>query len=398
MNTVKKWTMNGLALLLLVVFATAGTAGIASATSSGSKTITIGLTWPRSGAAEPEYDGFGQGATAAIDAANASGGVDGYKIKAVDYDDASTTSGNLAATRYLFESAGALTVLEAPLDPGNVGYIQQTGYPVITGPGGYNGVSAPLKNLIPVGGRNVQTQFETADIAYLKSLGVTKLALLTEQNASVLGQALQNYATKTLGMDVVYTNYNFGYVPTDYAPVASAMQSAGVQGVFCILGQPIESAVYEAAHEAGETFKGFDMVAAYNATFAKEEGPQLQGTYTETGFEPFTATSIPGMKTYLAAMKKYEPAWEYNEFGEDGYGAGLAAIEAIQKTVSSGKPVNRSNFLTSLQSIHNFDADGLYLPLKNWDDEDGCEWILKMENSHWVQVSKKAVCAPFAQL
>lgn len=385
----------GLTASLLLVVVGVGASGPAGA--SGSKTVTIGLTWPESGAAESEYDGFGQGATAAFDAANASGGVDGYKIKAVDYDDASTTSGNLAATRYLFQDAGALTVLEAPLDPGNVGYLQQTGYPVITGPGGYNGVSAPMNNLIPVGGRNVQTEFETADLAFMKKKGVKNLALLTEQNAQVLGEALQKYATSQLGMNVVYTNYDFGYVPTDYSPVASAMSSAHVQGVFMILGQAIETAVYLATQEQGEKFKVFDMIAAYNATLAKEEGNQIAGVYTQTGFVPFTSGSA-GMKTYLKNMKKYEPKWEFNEFGEDGYGAGLAAIAGIEATVKAGKPLTRANFLNAMLSIHNFSADGLYRPLQSWFDDNNCEWLLKDQNSKWVEVSSKPVCAPFAQL
>jgi branched-chain amino acid transport system substrate-binding protein len=386
-----------IAVAALVVLSSGTVTGSASA-SSTSKTITVGAVWPQSGPAEPEYDGYGQGAIARFDLANAQGGVGGSKIKVLSYDDESTPAGNLAGTRYMFQQANALTMVQSPLDPGNIGFIQQNpGDPVITYAAGYNGVSEPIKNLVPVDGRTIGTEFETADLKFMASKGVKKIAILTETNASGLGKTLAAYAPK-LGIKVVYTNYNFGNVPTDYAPVASAMSAAGVQGVYAILATPIATAVYEAATQANEKFKAYDMIFAYNPALAKQAGSELQGVYTSTTLLPFTVTSNPEMKSFLSAMKKYEPKLQPDAASESGWIAADLVISGIESAQHSGKPITRATFLKGLLANPHFDAGGLYPPLKSLFDPSNCVYMVQLQNSSWHVISKTPICAPEATL
>ena len=71
----------------------------------------MGVLWSQTGSFAASGGAFGSGARAAIEAANASGGVHGRKIDEVDADNQSQPGTALAAAQGLVESNGVMALI-----------------------------------------------------------------------------------------------------------------------------------------------------------------------------------------------------------------------------------------------------------------------------------------------
>jgi len=73
---------------------------------------------------------------------------------------------------------------------------------------------------------------------------------------------------------------------------------------------------------------------------------------------PFEAASafpgkFPGLQTYLAAMKKYEPKYTYNEVAMDGW---LSAALFAQGVKAAGSDLTQKKLVDDINHITNFTA------------------------------------------
>ncbi len=89
------------------------------------------------------------------------------------------------------------------------------------------------------------------------------------------------------------------------------------------------------------------------------------------GFEediPYVATSVSGVKTFLAAMKKYSPATltnpNYTEATIQNWIAGLLLAKAVEAG-NAGKngPITSAEIYKGLYSLHNETLGGMAPPL-----------------------------------
>jgi len=91
----------------------------------------------------------------------------------------------------------------------------------------------------------------------------------------------------------------------------------------------------------------------YDRTTLEANAPLMQHTHFLVQHVPFEAASafpgkFPGLQTYLAAMKKYEPKYTYNEVAMDGW---LSAALFAQGVKAAGSDLTqRSSSTTSTTS------------------------------------------------
>jgi branched-chain amino acid transport system substrate-binding protein len=100
--------------------------------TAGSKTITIGVVTDLTGAASSGFITDVKGIQAYVNAANAAGGVNGYKIKYVVGDTTSTPTGALTAVQELVQHDNVFAIVEdSSVFYGAEAYALKAGIPVV---------------------------------------------------------------------------------------------------------------------------------------------------------------------------------------------------------------------------------------------------------------------------
>src|ERR1700735_1627211 len=92
----------------------------------------------------------------------------------------------------------------------------------------------------------------------------------------------------------------------------------------------------------------------------------MQGIYFDIQHVPFTAptSQYPGLKLYLAQMKKYEPKYVYDEIAIQGWESAALFVQGVKM---AGNNLTQANVINQINSITSFTANGLQAPT-NWKD------------------------------
>jgi hypothetical protein len=90
----------------------------------------------------------------------------------------------------------------------------------------------------------------------------------------------------------------------------------------------------------------------------------MQGVYFATYHVPFTAPTrlYPGLTLYFQQMKKYEPAYAYNELAIQGWESAALFVQGVK---AAGNDLTWANVIKKTNAITSFTAGGLTAPV-NW--------------------------------
>jgi len=377
------------------------TAGASSPSVPPGGTINVGAISSRTGALAGYFGGLAPGMIAYFKTIDAKGGVAGHKIVlSANLDDGGSPSQFTQLTHTLIDQdqVFAAAVSSAWFTPN---YFVSTKTPTY----GYN-VSANWQNspnLFAVGG---STQiYKAANSTYswfLKKVKAKSAAFISYgpsiassyDACSSYAKAMQNAGYK------IYADVS-AQLGGSYASDVQRIQQAGSQVIITCMQASDNVTLARDVQQYGLNVKQL-WLNGYDQSLLNQYASIMKGVYFDiTGIVPFYAGSsskygntYPGMKTYLAAMKKYEPSYVLNGISLQGWQSAsllAAGIQAASK--ASGGTVTQAAVISATNQLTNFTANGLSTPV-NW--KVAHVGYTTPNCSAWVQVSGKNYVPVFA--
>lgn len=293
------------------------------------------------------------------------GGINGHPVKLVILDDASTTGGNLTASQRLaLATKGILGVVDdTSFTFGGYQVLKKAGLPVtgasIDGPEWgltYSMFSVLVPTETPING---QQYTYTTQIDLYKMLGITKLAAVGYQIASVTQAANQLFelAAKQ-GISKCYNNDTISFGANDFTTEALAIKSAGCNGVYLPMLLTSTISIAQELKNVGSSATVLSPGVAYdqNVEGSPSALASLAGSYTSATVDmtnPNSATQgmLQNLKTYTPYKGGIVSAnILYGYLGTD------LLLKGIEMAGSSPSP---SKIISSLRTVSSYDAEGI---------------------------------------
>jgi ABC-type branched-subunit amino acid transport system substrate-binding protein len=349
------------------VGAAAGSAGAASTSSAPgvtSNSITVGTLSTQTGPISSNFASLIYGEKAYFDYVNAQGGINGrkilYKFALDDGGNPSqftTLANTLVNQDHVFAVTGVATAFFTPnifVEAGTPTY----GYNVTEN---WNGPP----NLFAAGGSVIYTPAVTPQVAFVARSAVKspKIAILAYGISSSAAACQSAGAGLTAGgYDVVYTDYKVNYPGTTVATDIQRMKQAGANFVLSCMDVLGNVNMARAIKQYGANIKQMWLNGNDQTTLNTNQS-LMQGVYFYIAHVPFgSASSYPGLKLYLTQMKKYEPAYAYDEVAIQGWESASLFATGVKL---AGKNLTQANVVALTNKLTAFTAGGLTVPT-NW--------------------------------
>jgi ABC-type branched-subunit amino acid transport system substrate-binding protein len=350
-----------------IVFMSAGGAGAAASSAPGvtSNSITVGTISTQTGTLASNFSSLIYGEKAYYSYINAQGGVNGRKIDykyALDDGGNPTTFNQLANTLinqdHVFAVTGVATAFFTP----NLFVESKT--PTY----GYNvtGNWVPQTNLFAAGGSVQYYPAGAPQFAFVarKTEPKPSFALIAYGIAASAAscQATQSALTGA-GYNVSYVDLKVGYPGTTVATDVQRMKQAGSNFVVSCMDVQGNVNMARAIQQYGVKMTQLWLDGNDQSTLDQNKS-LMQGVYFYVAHVPLTApTSIyPGLKVYLTQMKKYAPAYVYDEVAVQGWESAALFVQGVKM---AGNNLTQANVINADNSITSFTAGGLEAPV-NW--------------------------------
>jgi branched-chain amino acid transport system substrate-binding protein len=258
------------------------------------------------------------------------------------------------------------------------------------------GIGGAIKeNLVPdIYGRF----FKMEDVTVVGTLGYSISPASAEYAKGVADSA------RHAGLTVGYENAHFPFGSTNVAPVAIAMKSAKVDGVYAPVDPNTAFSLVTALRQENDAPKVALFATGYGADLF-QAGPQAsqvaQGVYFSIGSEPveMATSATKEFQSYLAQTGyRGEPGVaEYN--GYSSVGLLLAGLK-----VAGGSPT-RQSLIAALNSVHKWDNLGLWggrtidptnrADTINADGPGNCTYVVKYSGTTFQPVAgADPICGP----
>jgi ABC-type branched-subunit amino acid transport system substrate-binding protein len=355
--------------------------------AAGSKgTYTIGLYTDQTGLAASGNKTSVQGVQAGI----AWAATQGYNLKFVTADTATSPTGALSAAKKLVEEdhvSAVISVSSLMLLASN--YLTSQGIPVIgAAEDGPEWITS--KNMFSVFGPLDTTKVATTFGDFFKAQGATSVGSLgygvSPQSANV-AKAIP-ISAENAGLKAGYTNANFPFGSTNVAPVALAMKSAGVDAFTASVDPNTGFALVTALRQSGANLKVALLPTGYGGDL-QQAGPgalqAAQNVYFLSSWEP-VEMNTPATQQFQNALKSVGVTGDptYGEYA--GYTSVLMLVKALD---AAGANASHSAIISGLSGITNWDSGGLFgnksIDLSQRSAAaigvDNCIWITKLSGS-----------------
>jgi branched-chain amino acid transport system substrate-binding protein len=332
------------------------------------KVIKIGITLPLTGADADDATQIKNGAMMAIDEANAAGGVAGYKIVPIIYDDGTATAGqydpaqSATNTKKLIadplvvanlgpEMSGSGKAMSPILSAADMATITPSSTnPDITDP---KMASQFRPNKKAVYFRTVTTDaYQGPNMAnyYKAKLHVRSVYILDDSGAYGVGlaNAFEAQAKKN-GIEILGRD-QLNPKEADYTTALTKIKALNPEALY--YGGVAQAGV-KLAKQAAETIPnmikgGGDGVAG--GSFLKGGGfPAIEGWYA-TNAGPHLTESPVAANFVKAFQEKHHTT--PSDYSITAYDAAKVILAAIADVVKSGKELNRSNVRDAIQNSH----------------------------------------------
>jgi branched-chain amino acid transport system substrate-binding protein len=346
------------------------------------KVLTIGMTFPVTGTLALQAGQVRDAALFAIAKANEKGGIAGYKLRDLTFDDASPTTGQydpaLAATnaRKLLQDPTVIAAI-GPLNSGSAKAISpiysQGGMATISGSATNPDLTSPKFAAIyrpaglPVFFRTVTTDaYQGPNLAnyFADTLKIQKVVVLDDSGAYGVGMADAFAAQAAKKGMTVQIRDRLDPLNADYTAILTRAKSLGTQALYYggdpLAGAKVVKQSYEILPDivkgGGDGVHSPDMLTGGGM-------PAIQGWYaTSAAAHVLDDPSVrPWVERFVAKTGK-QPA----DYSITYYDATQVILDAIARVAASGKPINRANVrdaiaatnLKTLQGDISFDANG----------------------------------------
>ena len=336
-----------------------GGGGSAAATGGGGDTITVGGIHHRTGALD--IFGIYEGTAAYFNALNARGGINGRKVRFIDYDDGQDAQRAAEVARRLVEQ-DRVTFIVSGADATNdaiAEYTKRKGIPVFGGSGTANAWFKYDNWFPPVA--NQYNLFPGVLLQGAKAKGRSKVAVLyigLAQGAQI-AEAAKRYAAH-YGMELVY-EASFSPVEPDFTPYVVRARSAGADVVF-FMGT-YDQIVRLKRAEVQQRYDPMNLLPfTARPDLVKEVGADamagdLMAVDHYSGF-----VAPPALWADLrAAMDKYFPNTPQNGATAAGWYSAALVGEVLRRHPAG--PVTSASVLSTAAGIAGWDGGGIIPPV-----------------------------------
>ena len=321
------------------------------------KTVTVGAFTPITGPV-PFYATLTHAADAYFHHVNDEGGIAGWKIKYVTYDDGYEPSRSVAAARRLVEDDKIFALAAAVGTATNMAVIPYAKETKLAMIGPIGGASAFFSEpnvfpLLPDYGWSAASDAEYA----LQTLKLKKIALLWENDE--LGRSAKR------GFDLYMASQkatpveelSFEVTTTDFSPQIRRIANSGADAVILFGSNAnLASALKTADRQDLKTQWFAPFFTADPSTF-KLAGDLLNGVCFSSWLLP-VASDEPEIKAYRESIPKYYPNDPVGVFGLNGWSNAALFGEGFKKLLASGKPLTRENLVAALDTLQNATVGG----------------------------------------
>ncbi len=368
----KSLAFAALALVVGLVAAPSVVAGAASgAPGVTSKQIIVGSLATQSGELAGQFAQAVNGVEAYFDYVNAHGGVNGRKIiLKYKLDDGASTTDDTAQARNLVEQDHVFAVVGVgtPFFTG-ASFFAAEGTPVF----GYVVTTDWNKRPSLFGAYGSYLDYTTSQPveAYLaKKLKAKSVAVLAYNIAASSHDACASVVQglQKAGVHVGFQDLGFPYAGNPTADVLK-MKSANVDLYVSCMAANDNLSFAKALGEYGMGSIKKIWLNGYDRSFLKQAPADMVGTIYLLQHVPFEAAAqfpgkYPAMAQYLATMKKYQPAYEYNDLAFQGYLNGEQFVQGLNEMAKAHLPLTQANLVKTINKEKAF-TGGLTTPV-NW--------------------------------
>ncbi|WP_131745425.1 ABC transporter substrate-binding protein [Frankia sp. Cppng1_Ct_nod] len=323
-------------------------------------TAKVGMIFPTSGAAAPQFADFRAGVDARFGVENSKGGVHGRQLTYDWANDDSNPATNLAMATGLIEKSEDFAILQASsVASGSAGYLHKNGIPVV-------GISAETvwsqnDNMFTWSNYLTDGPAPTTWGTFAKSQGGKKAAVLRiafSEASAIFAQKVAD-SLKTAGIDVVYTD-QISATGTDPASIVARIKGYGVDVLAGALTVDAFANITAAVNRAQVPLKVSMSPSGYDQAVLTKYGSQLAGTYVFVNVAPFEE-NLPAHKAFIAGMTSYAPQLQppTQNVALSGWISADLFIRGLQ---ASGACPTRQSFINGLRQVRDYDAGGLVAP------------------------------------
>jgi branched-chain amino acid transport system substrate-binding protein len=356
----------GVTLLALGASACASSgSGGSSTTAAGGKSATIKVAYlgDQSGSLASTFGPELSGVHAFVDYYNAHGGLSGHKLALTVYDDQSSSSAVSSNARLAGQQGADVIITQDAYFDSAASYLQSTGIPVF-GAGITAGFYGKSKTTFfsPVGDWIDYTS--DAGMKFFVQKGLKKIAVVTDANPgnTIAGHEVAK-AVPLVGGTLVYSDYSVDDTNTaSLLALAQRLKNAGAQAMLANMYGTAAPELQADLNQVGAHAVVLSDSTGFDPAVTKQFGATINGLLGEQNGATALNSSVPPIKTYLAAMKQYEPSGDpYNASNLFGWYAMTLFGGAVQQLGS--KAPTPANIVAAGNSIKNYTADGMLQPI-----------------------------------
>lgn len=370
-----------------------GSVGIDEAT----KTVTVGGFTPITGPV-PFYAILSRGAEAYFRHRNETGGIKGWKVNYVTFDDAYEPARSVAVTKRLVEET-RIFALAAPIGTGTsmavLPYAKEQGLPMVGPVGGATAFySEPsVFALLPDYGWSAAA---AADF-FLNDRKTTKVALLW-QNDEVGRSAKRGFDTYMASQKVApVESIPLEVKTTDFSPHIRRIANSGAEAVILFGTNANLAAALKAADRQALKVSWLAPFYTADPSTTKLAGDLLDGVYFSSWLLPVSSDE-PEVKAYRETVAKHFPNDPVGVLGLNGWSNAALFGEGFAKLLDSGKPLTRENLVAALNTLKDANVGGARKVTFTASDHRGtrAEAIIQAKGSTFVLVRDFKAYPPVA--
>jgi branched-chain amino acid transport system substrate-binding protein len=321
------------------------------------KVVTVGAFTPVTGPV-PFYSVLTHAADAYFKHLNENGGIKGWKVNYVTYDDGYDPARSVAVSRKLVEEDGAFA-LAAPVGTATnvaaIPYAREKNIPMI-GPIGGASVFFVEPNVFPLLPDYGWSAASNVDYA-VKDLGFKKIALLWENDE--LGKSAKrgfDLYMKELGLEPA-ESVPFDVKTTSFSPHIRRVANSGAEAVILFGSNANLAAALKAADLQALDVKWFAPFFTADPSTVKLAGDLLDGTYFSSWLLPVSSEE-PDVKAYRESVAKYYPNDPIGVFGLNGWSNAALFAKGFEALLDSGKPLTGESLIAALETLNNASVGG----------------------------------------
>ncbi|UXS05488.1 ABC transporter substrate-binding protein [Agrobacterium tumefaciens] len=321
------------------------------------KIVTVGAFTPVTGPV-PFYSVLTHAADAYFKHLNENGGVKGWTINYITYDDGYDPARSVAVSRKLVEEDGAFA-LSAPVGTATnvaaIPYAKEKKVPMIGPIGGASAffVEPNVFPLLPDYGWSAASNLDYA----VKDLGLKKIALLWENDE--LGKSAKrgfDLYMKELGLEPA-ESVPFDVKTTSFSPHIRRVANSGAEAVILFGSNANLAAALKAADLQALDVKWFAPFFTADPSTVKLAGDLLNGTYFSSWLLPVSSDEAE-VKAYRESVAKYYPNDPVGVFGLNGWSNAALFAKGFEALLDSGKPLTGENLIAALETLDNASVGG----------------------------------------